>query len=75
MSVTNGAGRVVVFGLLQRSVTRPRPLFANAFPSMMNGGGPVKMPTLRRRSWKLVATVGGATLEVVKRNVDNQRNV
>jgi REP-associated tyrosine transposase len=23
----------------------------------------------------LVATVGGATLEVVKRNVDNQRNV
>jgi putative transposase len=33
-----------------------------------------RLPTLWTNSY-LVATVGGATLEVVKRNVDNQRNV
>src|SRR5687768_12465105 len=46
--VLNGAGRVVVFGRLHSRVTSPRPVFAYALPIMMNGGGPVKMPTLPR---------------------------
>src|SRR5688572_2987379 len=47
-SVTNDAGRVVVFGLLQRRVTSPSPVLAYPLPIMMKGGGPVKMPTLPR---------------------------
>jgi hypothetical protein len=52
------------------------PQLAPAAPALRQ-----ELPTLRSRlptlwtSSYLVATVDGATLEVVKRNVDNQRNV
>ena len=55
--------------LVKQIKSRSSRLLPDEFPYLKS-----RMPTLCTNSY-FVATVGGATLEVVKRYVENQRNV